>query len=227
MVAAVALWLAHYVTGNPAQVSAELASYNNGEAVYEVQGKLGVHEVFVQGGSGACGCKVYINEGACGHVDAALLTHQQFVGRSSVGVHFTSVSEDMPSMPEEPEAIRRRLSALGEHAFKVFSGHCPEADDPEHSSDLVSVESLTELVSEGDSKPPDAGGPERSVLDAAPSSRNGVSSISRGKGLSVDSGGLEACRAKFLDGSGSLDKTLRVVRSGTEGDSTNSIWSGP
>ena len=67
--------LAHYVTGNPSQVSAELESYNNGEAVYKVQGKLGVHKVFVQGGSGACGCKAFINEGACGHVDAALLTH--------------------------------------------------------------------------------------------------------------------------------------------------------
>ena len=67
--------LAHYVTGNPSQVSAELESFNNGEAVYKVQGKLGVHKVFVQGQSGACGCKAFINEGACGHVDAALLTH--------------------------------------------------------------------------------------------------------------------------------------------------------
>ena len=60
MVAAVLLWfisrtvlnrLAHYVTGNPSQVSAELESFNNSEAVYKVQGKLGVHKVFVQGGS--------------------------------------------------------------------------------------------------------------------------------------------------------------------------------
>ena len=60
IVAAVALWcisramlnrLAQYVTGNPAQVSAELESFNNREAVYKV------HKVFVQGGSGACGCK--------------------------------------------------------------------------------------------------------------------------------------------------------------------------
>ena len=79
--------LAHYVTGNPSQVSAELESYNNnGKAVYKVQGKLGVHKVFVQGGSGACGCKAFINEGVCGHVYAALLTHQQFLGRSNLGV---------------------------------------------------------------------------------------------------------------------------------------------
>ena len=80
MVAAMALWfisratlnrLAHYVTGNPSQVSAELESYNNGEAVYKVQGKLGVHKVFVQGGSGACGCKAFMNEveGACSSLD--------------------------------------------------------------------------------------------------------------------------------------------------------------
>ena len=106
--------LAHYVTGNPSQVSAELESFNNGEAVYKVQGKLGVHKVFVQGGSGACGCKAFINEGACGHVDAALLTHQQFLGRNSLGVRFTSVPEDTTSMPEEPEVIRRGLSALGD-----------------------------------------------------------------------------------------------------------------
>ena len=91
MVAAMALWFisraAHYVTGNPAQVSAELESFNNGE------GKLGVHKVFVQAGSGACGCKASIKEGACGHVDAALLT-QQFLGRNSLGFRFTSVPED-------------------------------------------------------------------------------------------------------------------------------------
>ena len=123
MVAAVFLWfisrtvlnrLAHYVTGNPSQVSAELESYNNGEAVYKVQGKLGVHKVCVQGGSGACGCKAFINEGACGHVDAARLTHQQFLGRNSLGVRFTSVPENTASVPEEPEAIRRGLSALGD-----------------------------------------------------------------------------------------------------------------
>ena len=48
MVATVLLWfisrtvlnrLAHYVTGNPSKVSAELESFNNGEAVYKVQGK--------------------------------------------------------------------------------------------------------------------------------------------------------------------------------------------
>ena len=70
VVAAVALWfisramlnrLAHYVTGNPSQVSAELESYN-GEAAYKVQGKLGVHKIFVQGGSGACGCKAFTNK---------------------------------------------------------------------------------------------------------------------------------------------------------------------
>ena len=71
--------------------------------MYKVEGKLGVHKVFVRGGSGACGCKAYINEGACGHVDAALLTHQQFLGRNSLGVR---VPADTTSVPEEPEAIR-------------------------------------------------------------------------------------------------------------------------
>ena len=61
MMAAVGLWflsrvmplnrLAHLVTGNPVQVSAELEAFNNGEAVYRVQGKLGVHKMFVQAGS--------------------------------------------------------------------------------------------------------------------------------------------------------------------------------
>ena len=59
MVAAVLLWfmsrtvlnrLAHYVTGNTSQVSAELESFNNGEAVYKVQGKLGVHKVLFKEG---------------------------------------------------------------------------------------------------------------------------------------------------------------------------------
>ena len=54
------------------------------------------------------------NEGACGHVDAALLTHQQLLGRNSLGVRFTSLAEHTTSVPEEPEAIRRGLSALGE-----------------------------------------------------------------------------------------------------------------
>ena len=65
-------------------------------------------------------------------------------------------------------------------------------------------------MSEGSGKPPDwpdAGDPARSVRDAAPSSWNRVSSVFRGsKGLSVD---------------GSLDKTLRVVRSGTELDTVS------
>ena len=108
--------LAHYVTGNPSQVSAEHKSYNSGEAVYKVQSKLGVHKVFLQGGSGACGCKAVINEGACEHVDAALLTHQQFLGRDSLGVRFTSIPQNTTSMPEEPEAIRRGLSALDPRA---------------------------------------------------------------------------------------------------------------
>ena len=98
--------LAHYGTGNSSQVSAELESYKNGEAVYKVQGKLGVHKVFIQGGSGACRCKAIINEGACGHVDAAILTHRRFLGRNTLGVRFTSVPEDTTSVPEEPEAIR-------------------------------------------------------------------------------------------------------------------------
>ena len=128
MVAAVALWsisrsmlnrLAHYVTGNPAQVSAEL------ESLCIRSSKLGVHKVFVQGGSGACGCKAYINEGA---FDAALLTHQQFLGRNSLGVRFTSVSEDTTGVPEEPEAIRRARSALGDpRATGCFQGISPES----------------------------------------------------------------------------------------------------
>ena len=41
------------------------------------------------------------------------------------------------------------------------------------------------------------------------------------KRTSVDSDGLKACRAKHLDGSGTLEETLRVVSSGTEGDSVS------
>ena len=88
MVAAVALWfisramlnnrLLHYITGNSAQVSEELESYNTGEAVFSVQGNLGVDKVFVQRGSGACGCKAYINEGLCGHVDACPTSLRRF-----------------------------------------------------------------------------------------------------------------------------------------------------
>ena len=66
------------------------------------------------------------HEGACGHVDAALLTHQQFLGRNSLGVRFTSVPEDTVSVPEEPEAMRRGLSAIRvlqarfQNVFRVY-----------------------------------------------------------------------------------------------------------
>ena len=228
MVAAVIVWfisrtiltrLVHYVTGNPSQVSAELGSYNNGEAVYKVQGKLGVHKVFVQGGPGACGCKAFINEGACGHVDAALLTHQQLLGRSNLGVRFTSVPENTASVPEEPETIRRGLSALGDPRAtgtpsRCFQGIAQKArgscfgfssakarDEEKHTKPpttkstataSVGVESLTELASEGKELPTDSGDPARSVRVAAPSSRNRVSSASRGKGQSVDPDGTDS-----------------------------------
>ena len=138
-------------------------------------------------------------------------------------------------MPEEPEANSRGLSALGgpratgtpwhspESKGFLFRFSSPKADGEERTKPpttqstataSVSVGCLTEPMSDGSGKPPDAGDPARSVRDAAPSSRNRVSSVSKGKGLSLDSDGLAACRAKFLDGSGSLDKTLRVVRSG-------------
>ena len=66
-----------------------------------VKDPLGVHKIFVQGGSGACG-------------RTSLLTHQQFLGRNSLGVRFTSVSKDTTSMREELEAIRRGFSVLGD-----------------------------------------------------------------------------------------------------------------
>ena len=182
--------LAHYVTGNPSQVFTKPESLNNGEAVYKVQGKLGVHKVFVQGGSGACGCKAFINEGACGHVDAALLTHQHFLGRNSLGVRFTIVPENTVSMPEEPEAIRRGLSALGDPRAtgtpsRCFQGIAQKArgscfgfsspttyNEEKHTKPpttkstataSVGVESLTEPASEGNDPPPDSADPARSV----------------------------------------------------------------
>ena len=85
----------------------------------------------------------------------------------------------------------------------------------------VGVESLTEPASEGNEPPADSGDPARSVRVAAPSSRNRVSSASRGKGQSIDPDGTEACRARFLDGATSLEEALRVVRSGTEGDTVS------
>ena len=135
----------------------------------KVQGKLGIHKVFVQGASGACGCKAYINEGAC-------------------------------VILETP-------------AVQVFSGSKPPPTTQSTATASASDGSLTEPVSEGSGKPPDAGDPALSVRDVPPGSRSRVSSVSRGKGLSIDPDGLEACRAKFLDGSGFLEETLRVVRS--------------
>ena len=106
--------LAHLVAGNPTQVTAELETFNHGEAVYRVQGKLGVHNFFVQGGSGLCGYKAYIKEGACGHVDVGLQTHQILTERGFSRVRFASLPEDTTSLPEEPHAFRKGLSALGD-----------------------------------------------------------------------------------------------------------------
>ena len=133
-------------------------------------------------------------------------------------------------MPEEPEAIRRGLPALGDPRAtgtpsRCFQGIAQKArgscfgfssrkarDEEKHAKPAtasVGVESLTEPASEGNELPADSGDPARSVRVAAPSSRNRVSSVLRGKGQ------------RFLDGATSLEEALRVVRSGTEGDTVS------
>ena len=101
--------LAHYVTGNPSQVSAELKSYNDGEAVYKVQGKLGVRKVSI----GARGRKAFINEGACRQVGCRTPDPSAVPWTQQPRARFTSVLEDTTSVPGA-EAIRRGLSALGD-----------------------------------------------------------------------------------------------------------------
>ena len=80
---------------------------------------------------------------------------------------------------------------------------------------------MTQPASETKDQPADSGDPARTVRVAAPSSRNRVLSAWRGKGQSGDPDGTEACRARFLDGASSLEEALRVVRSGTEGDTVS------
>ena len=90
----------------------------------------------------------------------------------------------------------------------------------------VGVESLTEPASEGNEQLADSGEPARSC-----------GSRLRAQGIVChqppEESVIEACRARFLDGSTSLEEALRVVRSGTEGDTvsvhplTSPIWSEP
>ena len=96
----------HMLKGNT--VLCRSVELKGGESVWEVQGTRSSYRVFLSSSdsNNACSCRVFLNEGTCGHIDAAVSTAKQ-QGILGTKVRFS------------PSATDRGLAALGSPSTQV------------------------------------------------------------------------------------------------------------
>ena len=96
--------LTHALSGN---IPCKLIELSNGESTWEVR----KYRVWLGKDGQACSCRAYLNEGTCGHIDAAVDAAKQ-QGIIETKVRFTPTAKD------------RGLAALGSPSAQVRQAHC-------------------------------------------------------------------------------------------------------
>ena len=151
MLCAAAIWfiarsvlnrLVHALKGN--SIPATLVELVGGEATFAVKGKRSqvMHKVWVRLDSkqSACGCKAYLQEGACGHCDAAVLAAEQMgLVRPDLA---TSTQEGVRPAELGSRVIAKGLAALPSQ--ECFSGLAAKSRE---------ISCLSGLLNRGGSSP--------------------------------------------------------------------------
>ena len=195
--------LMHALVGNIPCKLLELTK--DGESTWEVKGSRATYKVWIsqEGGRNGCSCRVFLDEGTCGHIDAAVsVAKEQKILETKV--RFTST------------AAERGLAALGSPSIRPSSGasSCLPFDAiARKAKGLVKKESKGEesgcfsgITSRGSKKEPTPPAPsaETLAIEDAPAV------ISDAEKSSKDCGVLDLL---YLDGKEALEKIAAIVLS--------------
>ncbi|CAE7685788.1 pol [Symbiodinium sp. KB8] len=181
--------LVHALKGN--SLPAVLVEMVGGEATFAVQGKRtqAMHKVWIRLASkeAACGCKAFLQEGTCGHCDAAVQTAIQ------MGIVKADPSAAAPEV-DPPAELRSRVVARGLAALptqECFSGLAAKSRE---------ISCLSGLLKRGGSSPGAPAATSVALAVPAPAfcSASGPALLSQPP--KAESSGLAASEVAYLAG---------------------------
>ena len=181
--------LIHALKGN--SLPAVLVEMVGGEATFAVQGKRtqAMHKVWIRLASkeAACGCKAYLQEGTCGHCDAAVQAAVQ------MGIVKTDPSAAAPEV-DPPAELRSRVIARGLAALpsqECFSGLAAKSRE---------ISCLSGLLNRGGSSPGAPTATSAALAVPAPAAATAARGQRRNKTPKAESSGPAALEVAYLAG---------------------------
>ena len=162
-----------------------------GEATFAAQGKRtqAMHKVWIRSASkeAACGCKAFLQEGTCGHCDAAVQAAIQ------MGIVKADSSAAAPEV-EPPAELRSRVIARGLAALptqECFSGLAAKSRE---------ISCLSGLLNRGGSSPGAPAATSVALAVPAPAAATAARGQRRNKAPKPESSGLAAPEVAYLAG---------------------------
>ena len=181
--------LIHALKGN--SLPAVLVEMVGGEATFAVQGKRtqAMHKVWIRLASkeAACGCKAFLQEGTCGHCDAAVQAAVQ------MGIVKAGSSAAAPEV-DPPAELRSRVIARGLAALpsqECFSGLAAKSRE---------ISCLSGLLNRGGSSPGAPTATSAALAVPAPAAATAARGQRRNKTPKAESSGPAALEVAYLAG---------------------------
>ena len=181
--------LVHALKGN--SLPAVLVEMVGGEATFAVQGKRtqAMHKVWIRLASkeAACGCKAFLQEGTCGHCDAAVQTAIQ------MGIVKADSSAAAPEV-DPPAELRSRVIARGLAALptqECFSGLAAKSRE---------ISCLGGLLNRGGSAPGAPAAASAALAVPAPAAATAARGPRRNKTPRAEQPGHAASEVAYLAG---------------------------
>ena len=181
--------LVHALKGN--SLPAVLVEMVGGEATFAVQGKRtqAMHKVWIRLASkeAACGCKAFLQEGTCGHCDAAVQAAMQ------MGIVKSDSSAAAPEV-DPPAELRSRVIARGLAALptqECFSGLAAKSRE---------ISCLSGLLNPGGLYCGAPAATSVALAVPAPAAATAARGLRRNKTPKAESAGLAAPEVAYLAG---------------------------
>ena len=181
--------LVHALKGN--SLPAVLVEMVGGEATFAVQGKRtqAMHKVWIRLASkeAACGCKAFLQEGTCGHCDAAVQAAMQ------MGIVKADSSAAAPEV-DPPAELRSRVIARGLAALptqECFSGLAAKSRE---------ISCLSGLLNRGGSSPGAPAATSVALAVPAPAAATAARGPRRNKTPKAEHSGQAASEVAYLAG---------------------------